>query len=80
MAVATVHKMNPYPQRILFVDTTFYEWKTLELHASSCFYVGKLEEAKYTFNELLALVRTKPQYFTPEDVQRINTNKPHILK
>ena len=80
MAVATFHKMNPYPQRILFVDTTFYEWKTLELHASSCFYVGKLEEAKYTFNELLALVRTKPQYFTPEDVQRINTNKPHILK
>lgn len=80
MAINTFHNMNPYPQRILFIDNAFYNWKILELHTSSCFYTGRLEECKKAFNDLLVLTRLKPEYFTPEDIQRINSNKPHILK
>lgn len=80
MCVNTFHNMNPYPQRILFVDNPLYQWKSLELHANSCFYTGRVDECKKVFNDLLIIMRTKPQFFTPEDTQRINSNKPHILK
>lgn len=79
MAVNTFHKMNPYPKRVLFVDEPFYVWKSLELHAISCFYTGRNDEAKTAYNELLVLLKVKPEYFTPDDINKININRDHFL-
>jgi glycosyltransferase involved in cell wall biosynthesis len=68
------HGKNPYPTRVLFVDESLYVWKFLEAHAAACFYIGKMEEAKSTFNEILNIMKTQPQHFTQEDLQKIATN------
>lgn len=68
------HGKNPYPQKLLFVDESLYVWKFLEAHAAACFYSGKMEEAKATYNEMLNMVKIYPQYFTQEDLQKIAKN------
>lgn len=68
------HGKNPYPTRLLFVDESLYIWKFLEAHAAVCFYIGKMEEAKATYNEMLNMIKLYPQYFTQEDLQKIAAN------
>lgn len=68
------HGKNPYPQRLLFVDESFYTWRILEMHAASCFYTQKLDEAKSNYQELLEILKKKPHLFAPEDVSKINAN------
>jgi glycosyltransferase involved in cell wall biosynthesis len=68
------HGKNPYPQRLLFVDETLYEWKFLECHAAACFYTGRRDEAKQTYLEMVKISKEKPQYFTPDDLQKIQQN------
>lgn len=68
------HGKNPYPTRLLFVDETLYEWKFLEAHSAACFYCGKRDEAKQTFLEMVKISKEKPQYFTPDDLQKIQVN------
>jgi glycosyltransferase involved in cell wall biosynthesis len=68
------HNKNPYPQRLLFIDESLYNWKILEAHAASCFYTGKTDEAKANYQELLAILKRSPQMFAPEDVQKITAN------
>lgn len=74
------HGKNPYPQRLLFVDEALYIWKFAEAHAASCFYTGRMDEAKATFNEIVALSKSHPQYFTPEDMAKIQQNAQFFLK
>jgi glycosyltransferase involved in cell wall biosynthesis len=73
------HGKNPYPQRLLFVDETLYHWKFLEAHCASCFYTGRKEEGRVAFNEILALTKSNPEYFTPEDLNKININSQFFL-
>ncbi len=73
-AKANFHGKNPYPQRLLFVDEALYIWKFAEAHAAACFYTQHMDEAKATYNEIVNLSKTHPQYFTPEDLQKIVTN------
>jgi tetratricopeptide (TPR) repeat protein len=68
------HNKNPYPTRLLFVDETLYVWKFLECHAATCFYTGRRDEAKQTYLEMVKLSKEKPQYFTPDDLQKIQMN------
>jgi len=68
------HANNPYPKRLLFVDETLYEWKFLEAHAAACFYCGKSDESKQSYNEMVKISREKPNFFTPEDIQKIQMN------
>ena len=68
------HNKNPYPTRLLFVDETLYVWKFLECHAASCFYTGRRDEAKQTYLEMVKLAKEQPQYFTPDDLQKIQMN------
>jgi glycosyltransferase involved in cell wall biosynthesis len=74
------HGKNPYPQRLLFVDEALYIWKFAEAHAAACFYTGRMDEAKATFNEVAALSKSHPQYFTPEDYAKIQQNSQFFLK
>jgi hypothetical protein len=68
------HGKNPYPTRLLFVDESLYVWRFLEVHAASCFYTGKKDEGKLAYKELLDAIKKYPQYFTQEDINKINSN------
>ena len=76
----TYHQNNPYPQRILFIDNTLYEWRFLEFYANACFYVNKKEEAKRLFQELVKILNSNPELFTPADVDKIRRNEQFFLK
>ena len=73
-AKTTFHNKNPYPTRLLFVDEATYVWKFAESHAAACFYTNRLDEARSTYNEIVQATKTHPQYFTPEDLQKIQMN------
>jgi glycosyltransferase involved in cell wall biosynthesis len=68
------HGKNPYPTRLLFVDEALYLWKILEVHAASCFYTNRKDEAKQSFQELIKISREQPQFFSPEDLNKIQMN------
>ena len=68
------HGKNPYPQRLLFIDESFYVWRILEAHAAACFYTGRIEEGKANYQELVEILKNNPKLFSPEDVQKINAN------
>ena len=70
----TFHGNNPYPTRLLFVDESLYNWKMLDIHAATCAYTGRKEEAKVAFNELTDILRKNPSWFTQEEIQKINMN------
>ena len=73
-AYTTYHKNNPYPHRVLFVDNTLYDWKFAEYYANACFYTGKKDEARKVHQEVLVMTKQTPNLFSPEDINRINTN------
>lgn len=68
------HGKNPYPTRLLFVDESLYVWRFLEVHAAACFYVGRKEEAAESYRELQQALAKYPQYFTQDDINKINSN------
>ncbi len=73
-AKVNFHGRNPYPQRLLFVDEALYIWKFAEAHAAACFYTGRMDEAKATYQEMLHISKTQPQYFTPDDYKKLEAN------
>lgn len=73
-AKVNFHGRNPYPTRLLFVDEALYIWKFAEAHAAACFYTGRMDEAKSTFNEIVNISKTTPQYFTQEDMAKLQAN------
>lgn len=73
-AKVNFHGKNPNPTRLLFVDEALYVWRFLEAHAAACFYCGKKDEAKTTFNEIINISRSHPQYFTPDDYAKLEAN------
>jgi glycosyltransferase involved in cell wall biosynthesis len=77
-AKVNFHDKNPYPQRLLFVDESLYIWKILEVHAAASFYTGRRDEAKQVYQEMVKVSREKPEYFTPEDMQKIQMNAVHF--
>jgi len=73
-AKVNFHDRNPYPQRLLFVDESLYIWKILEVHAAASFYTQRYDESRVTYNEMVKISKEKPEYFTPEDMQKIQMN------
>ena len=73
-AKESLHGKNPYPTRLLFVDESLYVWRFLEVHAAACFYTGRKDEGAATYTELLAQINKTPQYFTQEDIMKIQSN------
>ena len=79
-AKVNFHGKNPYPTRLLFVDEALYVWRFAEAHAAACFYMGRLDEAKAAFMEVVNLSKSHPQNFTPEDLAKIQQNSQFFLK
>ena len=74
-AYETYHNVNPYPQRILFIDQALYEWKFAEMHAATCFYTGRKDEAKIAYIEVQKAMKKNPEFFTQPDIDKIKTNE-----
>ena len=68
------HGKNPYPTRLLFIDEATYVWKIAESHSASCYYTGRMDEAKATYQDIVNATKTHPHCFTPEDLQKIQMN------
>jgi glycosyltransferase involved in cell wall biosynthesis len=73
-AKVNYHNKNPYPSRLLFVDQSLYQWKFLEAHAAASFYCRKTEEAKSSYEEIINVLKKNPEFFTEQDVKKIETN------
>jgi glycosyltransferase involved in cell wall biosynthesis len=73
-AKVNFHGKNPYPKRLLFVDESLYVWKLVEAHAATCFYTGRMDEAKANYQEILNLTKTHPQNFSADDLKKIEAN------
>lgn len=68
------HGKNPYPTRLLFIDEATYVWRIAEAHSASCYYTGRMDEAKATYQDIVNATKTHPHCFTPEDLQKIQMN------
>jgi len=68
------HGKNPYPTRLLFIDEATYVWKIAEAHSAACYYTGRMDEAKATYQDIVNATKTHPHCFTPEDLQKIQMN------
>jgi len=79
-AKTTFHGKNPYPTRLLFVDEATYIWKFAEAHAAASYYTGRMDEAKQTYHEIVNLTKTHPQYFSQDDLNKIQMNGQFFLK
>lgn len=79
-AKVNFHGKNPYPTRLLFVDEAIYIWKFAETHAAACYYTGRMQEAKETFKEIMEISKTHTQYFSSDDLKKIESNAQFFLK
>lgn len=79
-AVNTFHGKNPYPHRLLFIDEVLYNWKFLDVHCVVSFYTRRFDEAKEYYKMLLALTKSNPNIFPPEDIARIESNKNFFMQ
>lgn len=78
-AISTYHNQNPYPNRLLFVDGSLYNWKFLESHAASCFYTGRNKEGVDCFKQIKSIIDRSPSLFNENDKMRIEMNSKHFL-
>lgn len=73
-AKANFHGKSPYPTRLLFVDEALYTWKIAEAHSAACYYTNRKQEANETYNEILNMIKIKPDAFTQADIDKITGN------
>lgn len=69
---------NPYPKRLLFIDNSLYAWKILEIHSIICLYIGKIDEAKENYKDLLDVIKNNPELFSQDDINKIKSNEQHF--
>jgi len=68
------HGKNPYPNRLLFIDEATYVWRLAESHSAACYYTGRMDEARSTYQDILDATKTHPHCFTEQDLQKIHAN------
>ena len=72
---------NPYPNRILFLDSTLYDFEMLELHALSCYYTKRFEEgASYYWSMRMQLSALGEGYLTEDQMAKIMNNEQYFPK
>ena len=67
------YQKNPFPKSTLFIDNSIYDWVLLDLHCVNCYWIGKYDEAKSTYNKLRKQIN---KGVIPEDqITRIKENE-----
>lgn len=70
---------NPYPNRILFLDSSLYDFEMLELHALSCYYTKRYEEgASYYWSMRMQLNSLGEGYLNEEQMKKVMNNEPYF--
>jgi glycosyltransferase involved in cell wall biosynthesis len=73
------NKNNPYPHRVLFLDTALYDFEMLELHSLSCFYTNRIEEGSRCYWMMRQqLLELGPDYLPQEAMQRVLNNEQYF--
>ena len=57
------------------LDKSLYNWKVLDIHKVSCYYVHKFDEATAAYSTLCRLISENPDSFLAEDITRISRQK-----
>jgi hypothetical protein len=57
------------------LDKSLYNWKILDIHKVSCYYVQEIDEATATYSILCRLITEDPDSFLAEDITRIARQK-----
>ena len=68
---------SPTPNSSLFIDSSVYNWKIYDLHNISCWYSGRIDEAKETFKKLWEQV--EKGLVPNEELVRITDNKKYNM-
>ena len=75
---------NPYPNRILFLDSALYQFEMVELHSLSCFYTRKIEEGSRCYWQMRKQIDSLGKnYLDPAIMKKVLENEqffPHPSK
>lgn len=78
-AVNAFHGKNPFPSRILFINPPLYNWRFLDVHCICSLNSGHREEASVYYQQLIDLTKQHPDYFTKEDLNKIEMNRQFFI-
>jgi tetratricopeptide (TPR) repeat protein len=71
---ASVAAKLPYPNDVLFVDKSVYEWRAQDEMAIACYYLGLYTESAEIYSKLLA-----GSQLPPSECNRVHTNQKFAL-
>jgi len=70
---------NPYPNRILFLDKSLYDFEMLELHSLSCFYTNRIEEGSRCYWLMRQqLQKLGENYLSVDAMERVKSNEQYF--
>ena len=73
------HNKNPYPNRILFLDKSLYDYEMLELHSLSCYYTKRYEEGSRCYWAMRnKLKEMGDSYLTEEQKKKVIDNEKYF--
>jgi len=64
------NRANPYPQRVLFLDKSLYDYEMLELHSLSCFYTNRIEEGSRCYWMMRDQLHNLGEGYLPEEAAK----------
>ena len=75
------NQRNPYPHRILFLDTGLYDYEMMELHSLSCYYTKRQEEGTRAYWTMRSqLDKLESSYLSKEQFERVVFNEKFFPK
>ena len=75
------NRNNPYPHRILFLDSGLYDFEMLELHSLSCYYTRRFEEGSKAYWMMRQqLQQMREGYLSEEQMKRVLDNEKYYPK
>ena len=70
------NRRNPYPNRILFLDSGLYDYEMMELHSLSCYYTKRFEEGSRAYWLMREqLKELGPDYLSKEQMDKVLMNE-----
>ena len=57
------------------VDEKFYAWRCLDVHTAICFSLQKMQEATETYKMLYQTTMEHPDWFHPNEINRIHSHR-----
>lgn len=65
------HCKNPFPSKLLFIESELYNWKLLYMHVRICIKTNLIDQAKKQLGKLNKLTQKNPEFFNGHDIDNI---------